>query len=343
MSRTIPQVLFAPDYRAGNPYQTKLAASVEATGDCRISFSRGYRRVLPLTRMIRDVRPDLLHLHWPEAYAGNLGALDGLRRWRLALDLGLARQIAPCVMTAHNLWPHHLPRTAGLKYSLGKAYRNARAVIAHSAPAAEMVAEMWGVARERITVIPHGNPVEGMILPAHDPQAGDYALNFGTIAPYKGIEELIGWWRRHRPPVPLRITGIVNLPDYPEQLRRLIDGDEIIQFRPGRISDEELMAEVVNARVVVINHIAGLTSTVAALARSLSTNLLLPRRLSGVDLMEPHPSVFRFDQLAGDFESRLAAALHAPRSPHDEQWWQATSWASVAAATVRCYQKALSD
>lgn len=334
-------VLFAPDYRPGNPYQTKLATALESTGGCTVSFPIGYRRVLPLARMLRDVRPDLLHLHWPEAYCDSRGATGLARRFRLPLDLALAGLTAPYVMTAHNLWPHHLPRSAGLGFSLGRAYRGARAVIAHSQAAADAVASTWGVHDDRIAIIPHGNPVEDMKLPARDEAAGDYALNFGTIAPYKGIEELVAWWRHNRPPLPLRIVGIVNIPDYPARLERLIEGDNIIQFRPGRVSDEELVESVVNARAVVVNHVAGLTSTVASLARTVSANLLLPARLVGVDLMEPHPSVFRFEDLHVDFATRLSEALNTQPLPIDQVWWDATAWGRIAELTLNLYRSAI--
>ncbi|MFH1497039.1 MAG: glycosyltransferase [Verrucomicrobiota bacterium] len=334
-------VLFAPDYRPGNPYQANLATALESTGGCTVSFPSGYRRGLPLARMLRDVRPDLLHLHWPEAYCDHRGPAGFARQWRLALDLALAGRTAPYVMTAHNLWPHHLPRTAGLRFSLGRAYRGARAVIAHSAEAARLVGEQWGVPSEAIRVIPHGNLVEHLPTPVDRPGEAPFALNFGVIAPYKGLEELIACWRRHRPGLPLRIVGIVNDPDYPPRLARLVDGDEIIQLRPGKLADEDLAATVSAAKVVIINHSAGLTSGVASLARSLATNILLPARLAAVDLMEPHPSVFRFESLQTDFPRKLAAALQTPRQPIDPHWWRATSWENIAGITLDLYRTAV--
>ena len=70
------KVLHAPDYRAGNPYQRLLADAVEARTDIRVDFLSGYPRLLPLARGVRRHGADVLHLHWPEAYAGNAP-----RRW----------------------------------------------------------------------------------------------------------------------------------------------------------------------------------------------------------------------------------------------------------------------
>ena len=64
-------VLFAPDWRDGVPYQRLLAEALEQHG-VRVSFLRDYKRGLPLARLVRErarQEPvDVLHLHWPEAY-----------------------------------------------------------------------------------------------------------------------------------------------------------------------------------------------------------------------------------------------------------------------------------
>ncbi len=334
-------LLFAPDYRQGNPYQSLLAEALESAG-CTVRFAAGYKRGLPLARMVRAQPADLLHLHWPEAYCPDFGAWGAARVWRLPFDLRLAKRRVPYVITAHNLWPHRARHSAGWGFALGDVYRGARAVIAHSPVAARIVSEQWRVPADRMHVIRHGNLAEGLDVPRDQYPGGEHALNFGVIAPYKGLEELIAWWRHNRPPLPLRILGMVNPPDYPARLERIIGGDDIIQFHPGRVSDGELAQAIANARVVVINHTAGLTSGVAALARSMGTSILLPARMAAIDLMEPHPSVFRFQSLSNGFAEQLRAALATPRQSRDEAWWRATSWSTVADATLRCYRHALS-
>ena len=60
-------VLFAPDWRQGVPYQQLLANALTTAG-VQVSFLSHYKRLLPLTRLLRERSTDLLHLHWPEAY-----------------------------------------------------------------------------------------------------------------------------------------------------------------------------------------------------------------------------------------------------------------------------------
>ena len=76
------EVVFAPDWREGVPYQ-RLLADALANHGVHVSFLGNYRRVLPLRRLMQDRRCDLLHLHWPEAYYPVKGdAWDWFRRAR---------------------------------------------------------------------------------------------------------------------------------------------------------------------------------------------------------------------------------------------------------------------
>src|SRR5687768_1360785 len=101
-------VLFAPDWRQGVPYQRLLADALVAHG-VRVAFLSQYKRVLPLSRLLRERSADLLHLHWPEAYyPQKRDRWDWFRRARFVADLMLATRRMPCVLTAHNLAEHNL-------------------------------------------------------------------------------------------------------------------------------------------------------------------------------------------------------------------------------------------
>ncbi len=71
-------MLMMPDYRPDNPYQELLAHGLKAEG-CRVAFPRGYRRVLPLCRAVRDEKGvDILHLHWTSPYLKGCGLAEFL-------------------------------------------------------------------------------------------------------------------------------------------------------------------------------------------------------------------------------------------------------------------------
>src|SRR5690242_3330868 len=77
------RVLFAPDWRNGVAYQDLLAKEL-AELSTEVNFASQYRRVLPLARIARQFRPDVLHLHWPEAYGFRGNSLDAVRIRRLS-------------------------------------------------------------------------------------------------------------------------------------------------------------------------------------------------------------------------------------------------------------------
>ena len=258
----------------------------------------------------------------------------------MPIDLRLTRRSIPYVVTAHNLWPHHGRRTCGLRVALADVYRHARRTIAHSAEAARLFASRWRVNPDSIIVIPHGNLAEGISLPTPEPPQRPFALCFGAIAPYKGLEEVIKWWRLTEPGVELRISGGCSLPDYLRHLEDIASSDPLIRICPVHQTDQELAETISAASCVILNHTTGLTSGAACLTRSLGTCVLLPDRLTAVDLHEPHETVFRFKSLDHDFGEKLNAALRAPKRGVDQAWWNRTSWSSVASLTIQVYRDA---
>ena len=99
-------VLFAPDYRVDNPYQSLLADSISQFG-YGVRFLSNYQRCLPLFRGCPP-SADLLHIHWPEAYfrSNKNLAQSWARALRYPIDLYLSLRNRSFVATAHNLLPH---------------------------------------------------------------------------------------------------------------------------------------------------------------------------------------------------------------------------------------------
>lgn len=340
------KVLFAPDYRAANPYQRLLAPALAAEG-VDVIFPAGYRRILPLARTVAATGPEIIHLHWPEAYFPQRGKFTSrLRLLRWPLDLAWATRHTPLILTAHNLWPHAARRGPLLKRALHQTYRRAARIIVHSTAALEVVARTHGVDTSRFRVIPHGDllPAETSAPPPAAARASltlaatRYCLVFGSVEPYKGLEELIAWWTPATANgAELWIVGRAWQPEYEAVLAR--------QQRPGirvmleRPSDERLATLVAAADAVILNHQASLTSGVASLARSLGAPIVLPARLHTVDLAEPSPLVFRFDDGAS-FHRQVAAACAAARDPAETaRWRRSIAWSAIARATRKIYDE----
>src|SRR6516164_8709166 len=98
---------FAPDYRAGNPYQALLARALEGLGVRVKFFSPKYDRFLPLSRDCQTIRPDILHLHWPEHYFKHGNTFQRtISRIGYSFDFKLVRGTRKLAVTAHNLVAH---------------------------------------------------------------------------------------------------------------------------------------------------------------------------------------------------------------------------------------------
>jgi glycosyltransferase involved in cell wall biosynthesis len=344
------EVVFAPDWREGVPYQ-RLLADALANHGVHVSFLANYRRVLPLRRLMQDRKCDLLHLHWPEAYYPVKGdAWDWFRRARFPIDLAGAIRRCALAVTAHNLHAHNRPDESFALRNTAAAFRKARVVFAHSEIARRRLVETFGLVRERIHVIPHGDlsVTLGPPVPAVEARRSlglneeKLILLFGAIEPYKGQEAVIEWWKRNRPGATLAIIGKPVSEDYQKQITSLIGGAPDIITRFGWLDDPQLKLWLCAADVTLFNYRQIFTSGAANLARSWGLPILLPARLDTVALDEPSPFVHRFTSLDTDFAVRLRDALKvAPDFAAAAPWRAACAWDAVARLTAEGYRSAL--
>ncbi len=342
------EVLFAPDWRDGVPYQRLLAEALPVHG-ASVSFLADYKRVLPLARLLAAWRSrrrcDLLHLHWPEAYyPAKHDGLDWFRAARFETDLVLATRHCGLVVTAHNLHAHNRGHEPFARRNMRAAFQRSINVIAHSSAAKRQLIEQYRLSAERIHVIPHGDLSVAMKPPIPRAQArtilelGDdpLCLMFGTVEPYKGQEEVLEYWRRAKPHAHLAIVGRPHSEAYGAAIQAAA-GDAICRL--GWLSDDDLGIWLSAADAVIFNYRTIFTSGAASLARSWGVPVLLPARLDTVFLDEPSPRVFRFEGFGSDFAEKLTAALSIERSfAAAADWRGKTSWDLIAGLTVRAYR-----
>ena len=124
-------------------------------------------------RRLRILGPDVVHVQWL-----------GIPRYDVRWLRRIARRY-PTVLTAHDV----LPRRAWNARAWGEALGVVDRVVVHSPRAVEELAAV-GVARERVTVIPH--PVFEAD-PAYEPKEpeGTTLLFFGLLRAYKGVDVLL--------------------------------------------------------------------------------------------------------------------------------------------------------
>ena len=341
-------VVFAPDWREGVPYQRLLAEALERLG-VRVRFLSGYKRILPLARAMREQKADILHLHWPEAYyPPKKDGRDWFRRARFQLDLRLALRHCKLATTGHNLAPHNRSHESFAVSNLRYTYRRSQVVFAHSEIAKARMAELFGI--DNLTVVPHGDlsvtlgppiPQAAARASLNLPPTGKVALIFGMVEPYKGQEEIIEWWRNSRTDITLAIVGKPMSDAYRDHLKSRIGDAKNIIARFEWLPDPALHDWLCAADCTIFNYRQIFTSGAANLARSWGLPMLIPTRLDTVVLDEPTPFVHRFAAVDSEFESQLRSALAVqPDFAAAAQWRAATNWDRVAELTLEGYRRA---
>jgi glycosyltransferase involved in cell wall biosynthesis len=253
-------------------------------------------------------------------------------------------------VTAHNLNIHNRANEAFLARNIRRVHTEARVVFVHSGIARQRLIEALELSPEKVQVIPHGDLSVALGIPHRASEArcqlgldsGKLALVFGTVEPYKGLEEIIDWWRHAQPDFKLAIVGRPTTPDYGSQVLRRIGGAKNIMHRLDWLPDELLRLWLSAADVTIFNYRKIFTSGAANLARCYGVPIMLPKHLDTVVLDEPTPYVRRFTSFVTDFGEQLAEALAVrPDFAAAASWREACNWDKVACLTAAGYRDAL--
>jgi glycosyltransferase involved in cell wall biosynthesis len=199
---------------------TKLAEHVPEMA----AYARGARR-----------RADVVHFQWLTVQP---------------LDVHLLPRGVPTVLTAHDVLPRE-PRAGQLR-AQRRLYERVDHVVVHSAHGAARLTEELGIARERVSVIPHGaftHLTPGALPPelaGTDPSTPVVALT-GLLRPYKGIDTLLAAW--HDLPGELWIVGLPRMALGWAGAGSLPPGVRLV---PRFVTDAELAAVLARADLVTL-------------------------------------------------------------------------------------------
>ena len=324
--------------RDPNPYQGLLydaaerrGASVAYAGDLTPSHTLNVL-LLPaelIARRLGGAR--VLHIHWLFGFSLPLRRVAAV--W-FRVVLATARLIGlRIVWTAHNVLPHAPIFHDDL--AARRALVNAAdLVIAHSPAARDEVAETIGPPRAS-AVIPHG-PFEVERAPQERPVDAPLALLFfGSVEPYKGVEDLLAALPDD---VPLRLTVAGKCSD--SELRaRLIQlakqHGERVSLRLERIPDDEV-PELLGAHDVLVLPFRRVTTSGSAL---LGVGAGMPVVVPDEEVFSDLP-VIRYGKGVDALGNCLRELAQRDRESLEElgsearEWGAGNSWDDIAASTL---------
>ena len=246
---------------------------------------------------------------------------------------------------------HDPPPTSGrARAGWSAAARRMDALVAHSEPGADAIAERLEVPRERISVIPHGAFEHLTRLPHEQPLPSELAeaegpvvLCFGLIRPYKGIDVVLEAFREIEG-AELWIVGRPMMDLAP--LRTAADGARsTVRWAARFITDPEIPALFRRADLVVLPYRAADQSGVLYTALAFG-NAVIASSVGGFPEVAAHGDALRLvppgdapalevalRELLGDpvERERLATAARAAAAgPY--------SWDRAAAETLDLYR-----
>lgn len=355
VDRSPMRVMVMP--RDPNPYQELLHAelgrrAVETRYVGELTASRTLNLLLlPVELMALRMRGwRLLHVHWLFHFDLRAGLpIPGVRRlaalW-FALVLAVCRLAGiRVVWTAHNVLPHE-PIFSDDVRARRRLVANAAVVVAHSTATVTALDEL-GIKPSRSLIAPH--PAYPVPPPARlSPRtSGARFVLAGTIASYKGVEDLVdAFTQLPHPTARLTVAGRCDDVDLTARLEQRCAADSRITLRLGRLTDDELVAVVREATYVVLPYRKVTTSGVAMLALSAGRPLIVPDHAGFADLPSEAVRRYRADGNGGLAGALRAALLADPvelalTSRAAERFASERTWDASAEQVWRAYRMAL--
>lgn len=348
-------IVFVPDYTGGNPYQSNLAAALDAEV---LLGGEGGR--FPVVRALWSRDVSIVHYHWVNQY------FHADSPWSRAVSLGVfAVQLlavrlsgASVVWTVHNVSLHESPSPRLERRFKRWFVRSGTCdrLIVHCDEAAEAVLDTYDLpesTRDRIDVVPHGHYLDNyendvtrdVAREELDLEASETVfLFFGLIRRYKGVFDLVDAFTTVATPESrLLIAGNPQTESIASELARVTRDDDRIRGVLEFVPDEEIQYYMNAADVVVLPFRETTTSGSAVLAMSFGRALVVPRLGCLPELVDGEGAVrystSRPDGLADALRAVMARDVDA-MGEHNRRLVRQHDWESIADSTERTYARA---
>jgi glycosyltransferase involved in cell wall biosynthesis len=342
-------VVLLPHQSSGNIYIRELGRAYAELGWTPIYG--------PENLLEGNLRPDLLHMHWPEEFyrwrgEGSLAA----RAKHFLTRLQALREVGvPMVWTVHNLTPHDVADAAVDAEVYRTVIDCTDAIHHHCDCSVQALADRYPVpARVQQFVQAHGHYFSYPNTIGRDearrelglPADAQVFLQFGQIRGYKGLDLLLSAFDQLKVPRKfLLVAGLYNAPTGPgawrERLRlawrKRTDKRLLIH---GRAIDSDRIQVYVNAAdCVVLSHTAGLNSGVAVLGMSFARAVVGPRLgCIGETLGDQNNFTYPPGDVGGLRDAMLAAAQSkdlVARGQANQRTCESWQWTAIAQAALR--------
>ena len=349
-------VVFLPDWRAGNPYQSLLAESLVAQG-VRVGFHAMPRGLFALNRLPALVRNNkTLHLHWVNELIAHLvwpqnALLRRFKRWCLWMDVMLVRARGTRVVwTVHNLVSHESPDPGAEMAARRLLAGCCSHLVVHSASAVRELETAWAMdLSHRASVVPHGN-YDGCYPMAQGesaalrqrlgiPTDALCILFFGAVRRYKGVLALVqAMGKVQRQDVRLIVAGKPNEASLKAELESAAVADKRIVLALEFIPDEAVASYFSLAHAVVVPFERTLTSGSVVLAMTLGKATLLSDEAKVFDLANERTSWFfdSLDNLSTLIDGMVLSELDA-RGRSAREVADTLGWPGIASSLKRVY------
>ena len=188
------QLIFYPDYRRANPYQTLLYSHVDPAFAVRSGTIEEARPLVGLKGR-RDSEV-VFHLHWEDSVLRSIKNANEAARAARLFTTELDRFVEAggrLVWTKHNLRPHDFVHADLAEEISAVVAAHAEAIIVHSPAAIHAVSEHYRIDRKRFSLQVHGNYRKHYPAVARNRAREKLGLDdrrclllFGRITAYKG-------------------------------------------------------------------------------------------------------------------------------------------------------------
>ena len=204
-----------------------------------------------LTKYLMKLQPTIIHFQWiPFPMAD-------------APFLKMLKNIAPTVLTVHDIHPYHAAQSSKLQLTrFSSTMRQFDHLIVHTRTSHRLMNVDFNIPADKVSIIPHGLFDQYLKMPHSDVALETkrmIILFFGAIKPYKGLDNLIRAFarlpRRILEETTLLIAGNPKMEVTPLlNLARDLKVSTHIQWKLGYIPDDEVGGILKKATIFVLPH-----------------------------------------------------------------------------------------